>query len=227
MTTRKLLILAIILSLITAGCVYFYFYNLERSLDDRQYISVIVADKDIAENTKITADMLREKEIPQEYVHERTVLDSSEAVGSITKVPLTAGEIVFNTHFAKKDEPREGLSYMIPENKRAVSVSVSEVSAVSHLILPGDKVDVLVTLDAEGHTQTSYALQNKTVLSIGREMERKSGGSAEYSTVTLAVSPQEAPNLVLASDRGSIRLLMRSPVDERILDIPAVRVSDI
>lgn len=226
MISRKLLILALILCLITAGSVYFYLHNLERSFDDREYLSVIVAERDIPENTKISGDMLEEKEIPQEYVHEKTVLNSSEAVGSITKVPLAKGEFVLDTHFVTIDEPREGLSYMIPEDKRAVSVSVSEVSAVSHLILPGDKVDVVVTMDIENVTQTNYVLQNKTVLSIGREMERKSGVLEDYSTVTLAVRPENAPDLVLASERGSIRLVMRSPVDERVIDIPAVRLSD-
>ena len=74
-------------------------------------------------------------------------------------------------------------------------------------------------------TQTSLILQNIEVLAMARNMNSDET-QGEVNTVTLAVSPLEARKLIQASERGSIRLLLRSPIDEDSVSISAWRIED-
>lgn len=104
-----------------------------------------------------------------------------------------------------------GLSYNIPEDKRAVTVAVNEVIGVAGFIKPGDKVDVIATF-AFDPPQSTTILQNVTVLAIAQEMQSDAEQKAKLSTsVTFALSPSQAERLVLAESLGEIRLALRPP----------------
>ncbi len=140
------------------------------------------------------------------------------------------------------------LSYIIPEGKRAFAISASEIQNVGGLLLPGDYVDVVVLYDVEftgldGNLQTEDAflahtlLQNVEVLSVAiivadivpeaepsetgqrvRNSEARPDPAA--STITLALTPEDAQLMYLAEANGQIRLAMRSfgDAEERPID---------
>jgi len=236
MISKKLLVFAIILSLLTAGSVYYYLQNLEKSLNTTEYVNIFTASKDIPANTKITGEMFIKKQIPVEYAHNDSVIDIEKVKGKIIKVPLVAGEVILKSHLAG-EKGGDGLAYTVPVGKRAITISVSEVSAVANMVLPGDRVDIIVTLDMEEKkadqskekvTKNGFLLQKLEILAVGSRMERNSKVKAkEITTVTLAVSPEEAPRLALASERGTIRMLLRSPIDDEIKDLTPVRLQDL
>lgn len=236
MISKKLLAFAIILSLLTAGSVYYYLQNLEESFDTTEYVNVFAAVKDIPLDTKIAREMFTEKKVPVEYAHHNSVIDIVQVEGKIIKVPLVAGETLLKSHIAG-ERGEDGLAYTVPEGKRAIAVAVNEVSAVANMVLPGDRVDIIVTLDLEekkadgseqGITKNGFLLQNLEILAVGSRMKRSSNGKGnEISTVTLAVNPEDAPRLALASERGTIRMLLRSPVDDEIKDLAPVRLQDL
>lgn len=229
--SKKLFVLAVILSILVAGSVYLYLDHLQKTLDPRVYKEVVVAKENIPANTRVTLSMLEKKRLPSEYRHEEAVEDTSVVIGKITEVPIYKGEQVLKSRLVGTDSNRGGLSYRVPVGYRAVAVQVNEVSGVGYNLRPGDKVDVLATMDfkvgGQEITQTSIILQNIQVLALGRNLEKNGSSEKEIKTVTLAVGPLEARPLVLASERGSIRLLLRSPVDEKRESIPAMRVEDL
>ncbi|MNL37694.1 hypothetical protein D3C87_1598540 [compost metagenome] len=100
----------------------------------------------------------------------------------------------------------------IPKGKRAVTVKVDEVVGVAGFIQPNSIVDVIGTWDVEGTPHSKVILQQLQVLAVAQEAGKPDESKARVtSSVTLAVTPAEAEKIILSTERGSIRLAMRSP----------------
>jgi pilus assembly protein CpaB len=112
-----------------------------------------------------------------------------------------------------------GLAPTIPVGMRAVAVRVNDVAGVAGFVLPGMRVDVLVTgrpPNSDG-TITNTCLQNIPVLSAGQIMQADARGQAiQAPTVTLLVSPEQAETLTLANTEGHIQLVLRNSSDQTI-----------
>jgi pilus assembly protein CpaB len=112
-----------------------------------------------------------------------------------------------------------GLAPTIPVGMRAVSVRVNDVAGVAGFVLPGMRVDVLVTgkpPNGEGD-MTSTCLQNILVLSAGTTVQPDARGQAMPApTVTLLVDPEQAETLTLAGANGKIQLVLRNSSDQAI-----------
>jgi pilus assembly protein CpaB len=113
-----------------------------------------------------------------------------------------------------------GLAPIIPVGMRAVTVRVNEMVGVAGFVLPGLRVDVLVTgrpPDATSLMMTSTVLQNILVLSAGQTIQPDQRGNAiNAPTVTLLVSPDQAETLTLAGNEGRIQLVLRNGSDQNI-----------
>ncbi len=123
-----------------------------------------------------------------------------------------------------------GLAPVIPVGMRAVTVRVNDVVGVAGFVLPGMRVDVLVT----GHPPqsasmiTTTCLQNILVLSAGTTMQADSAGKAMPApTVTLLVNPSQAEILTLASSDGRIQLVLRNPSDQLIEKTPGTEITQL
>jgi pilus assembly protein CpaB len=116
-----------------------------------------------------------------------------------------------------------GLAPIIPVGMRAVSVRVSDVTSVAGFVLPGLRVDVLVTGQPPG-TQgmvTTTCLQNILVLSAGQSIQPDGNGKAiQTPTVTLLVNPEQAEILTLAGSEGRVQLVLRNSSDQEIKHTP-------
>jgi pilus assembly protein CpaB len=112
-----------------------------------------------------------------------------------------------------------GLAPIIPVGMRAVTVRVNDVSGVAGFVLPGMRVDVLVTgRPPEGNgTVTTTCLQNIMVLSAGTSIQADSRGQAiQAPTVTLLASPEQSEILTLANSEGHIQLVLRNASDQSV-----------
>jgi pilus assembly protein CpaB len=111
---------------------------------------------------------------------------------------------------------------------RAVSVRVSDVAGVAGFVLPGLRVDVLVTgrpPGAENGSVTTTCLQNILVLSAGQNIQPDARGQAiSTPTVTLLVSPEQAEVITLAGNEGRIQLVLRNSSDQEIAKTPGSQV---
>ena len=113
----------------------------------------------------------------------------------------------------------QGLAPIIPVGMRAVAVRVNDVAGVAGFVLPGMRVDVLVTgrpPESNG-TVTTTCLQNILVLSAGTTIQPDAKGQAiQAPTVTLLVSPDQAETMTLANSEGHIQLVLRNGSDQTI-----------
>ena len=110
-----------------------------------------------------------------------------------------------------------GLAPMIPEGYRAVAIAVNQVSGVSGFILPGSKVDVLLTATPQGTEErlTTTVLENITVLSTGHKQQANANGQPEnVPVVNMLLTPEDGELLTLATQEGRIQLVLRNPKDE-------------
>ena len=119
---------------------------------------------------------------------------------------------------------------LIPVGMRAVTVRVNEVSGVSGFILPGMRVDVLVTGRPPdgGSTVTTTVLQNIQVLSAGTLIQPDSRGQAiNAPTVSLLVTPEQAETMTLAGNEGRIQLILRNGSDQGVEKTPGRDLSEL
>jgi pilus assembly protein CpaB len=141
---------------------------------------------------------------------------AATVVGRGLITPVAMNEPLLATKLADK-EAGGGLSIVIPEGMRAVSVKVDEVIAVAGFVTPGTRVDVLVTMSPGIQQQTNVTrviLQNIQVLAAGQTVQRDLEGKPQTVTViTLLVTPEQAERLTLASNEGRIQLALRNTLD--------------
>jgi pilus assembly protein CpaB len=106
---------------------------------------------------------------------------------------------------------------LVRPTMRASSLEVNQVSGVSGFVLPGDRVDVLVTVDPRNPNEdavTRTVLQNTEVLAAGQKTEQQDNKPITVQAVTLLVSPDGAETLALALHEGKIHLVLRNPEDQ-------------
>jgi pilus assembly protein CpaB len=121
---------------------------------------------------------------------------------------------------------------IIPAGKRAMSVRVDEVVGVAGFVLPGTRVDILVTMDRTGGTQPEAAtrlfLQGIEVVSAGQSLERDPDGNpVEVAVVTLLVSPEQAEQLALSHSNGRLQLALRNPLDMDSVQTSGITASQV
>ena len=123
-----------------------------------------------------------------------------------------------------------GLAPTIPVGMRAVTVRVNDVTGIAGFVLPGMRVDVLVTghpPNAEGSV-TATALQNMLVLSAGTVMQPDARGQAMPSAnVTLLATPEQAETLTLANADTRIQLVLRNGSDQTIEKTPGREIAEL
>jgi pilus assembly protein CpaB len=128
-------------------------------------------------------------------------------------------------------EAGAGLPPTIPPGMRAMSVKVDEVIAVAGFVVPGTRVDVVVTVRrgaASGEPMSRTVLSNVLVLAAGTRYDQeqaKDGKPQKSSVVTVAVAPADAERMALASSEGKISLALRNPLDVAPTDTPGIRVT--
>lgn len=148
---------------------------------------------------------------------------SAEVIGRGLITPVSANEPLISAKLADM-ESGGGLPIVIPEGMRALSVRVDEVIGVAGFVLPGTRVDVLLTIAGSSDIPvTRIILQNIQTLASGQTITRDADGTPQtVSVVTLLVSPEQAERLTLASNEGRIQLALRNTLDMADVSTPGV-----
>lgn len=192
-------------------------------------VDVLVAAKDLAVGSKITNEDLKFAHIPQGSIPANAMRQKTDALERGVVLPISAGEFILPSKLAA-DKAGAGLPALIPTGMRAMSVRVNEVVSVAGFVLPGTRVDVLLTGNPTGASdqQTTTVLENVAVLATGQKLERNSAGDPENAAViTLLVSPDDAQKLTLASSQGKIQLSLRNPLDTKQQDLGIVNTNSL
>jgi len=149
--------------------------------------------------------------LPSGYI--RSVKD---AVGRGVITPVAENEPLLEAKVSTKDAGG-GLPIIIRDGMRAMSVRVDEVIGVAGFVLPGTRVDVMLTLDRSAsrpQATTKTLLQNVQILAAGQSVTRDKEGKPQTVTViTLLVSPDDAELLALAAKEGRLQLALRNTLD--------------
>jgi len=187
--------------------------------------SVVVAAADIPVGQKLTAKDMREiklpgADLPVGYYSNPAEIDGRGVIQSIGK-----GEFILPSKLAAPNAGA-GMPSLIPPGMRAVSVRVNEVVAVAGFVVPGTRVDILVsgTPKEANEPVITTLLENIEVLAAGQKLERAANGEPQsVPVITLLVSPDDAQKLTLASNEGHIQLSLRNPLDSNQEDVPILR----
>ena len=178
------------------------------------YRDVIVTATDLTFGVKLDRAMLRVVRYPKDAVPQGAYASMDSVVGQTTKVFMGAREPVTEIKLSSRGG---GLSMLVRPSMRAASLEVNQVSGVSGFVLPGDRVDVLVTVDPRNMNEdavTRTVLQNLEVLAAGQKTEQQDNKPITVQAVTLLVSPDGAETLALALHEGKVHLVLRNPEDQ-------------
>lgn len=190
--------------------------------NDANYRNVVVSATDLTFGVKLDKPMLRMVRYPKESVPEGAFANMDSVVGQTTKVFMSAREPVTAIKLSSRGG---GLSMLVKPNMRAASLEVNQVSGVSGFVLPGDRVDVLTTIEPRSSIEdavTRTVLQNVEVLASGQKTEQQDNKPITVQSVTILVDPQGAETLALAMHEGKIHLVLRNPEDQAVSDVNAL-----
>ncbi|OGW15637.1 MAG: Flp pilus assembly protein CpaB [Nitrospinae bacterium RIFCSPLOWO2_12_FULL_45_22] len=230
-----LLMVAVVLA---AGATYLSIKWLQRqaALQKRPGLTnrVVVAEVDLVIGSKLTPNLIKAVPWPRESIPKESFNDPGQLTDRVVKTTLYAGEPVLEMKLAPKGMTG-GLSAVISEDKRALTVKVSEISGVAGFTLPGRKVDILVTIEDEQKKEpiTKMILQNMKVLAVDQSVDQSGDKPVVVNAVTMEVTPAETEILAMAEGEGRIGLALRNEVDQKFVPtkgvhksglIPAIRV---
>ncbi len=152
---KKVVIFALIAALAAGTMLYLYLDKLEQTKEiPLVYEDVLVAARDIPAFSEITVDMVVVKQVLQGSSHPRAARASDEAVGFVTEGLIVEGEEILPAKLKQQGQEESGLSYLVPQGMRALTVAVDEISGVAGFLQRGDYVDVIA------YTTTSYSLED-------------------------------------------------------------------
>lgn len=215
----RLFLLPAAIGLAVTALVYRYVDGARPHAAPPALVDVVIAKTAVPSRMALTKEMLATRQIPEAYLGKGELTSLADAIGQVTTVPLAEGESVLRSKLASGDG-NTGLAFRVPPGRRAITIKVTEVSGVGGFPEPGDLVDVLATFAKEvgGIDKTRLVLEAGPVLAAGPRTDAR--GSLKdvkpLTSLTLAVTPDEAVRLTLAEERGSLRVLLRPAKPEKL-----------
>jgi pilus assembly protein CpaB len=180
---------------------------------------VAVAKVPIPIGTKITTDQVMVVAFPQEATPDGSFESAEKLSGRVAVTNINPREPITEVRLAPEGTAG-GLSAVIPEGYRAMTVKVDDVVGISGFIMPGTLVDVVVVIDPGDRGSqdpiSKIVLQNIKVLANGQNIDKPESEREANSVkaVTLQVTPEQAEKLALASTEGKLQLVMRNSIDQ-------------
>ncbi len=205
--------------------------------DSPETVSIVVATADVPRFTTISTDMVVMHPYPKELVPSGALKSVEEALDRVVYVPLLKDEPVIDSKLAAKGLGR-GMAAGIPDGMQAYTIPTPTVSAgVAGFILPGNKVDVLLTVTGNGDKQdptgggsTTPLLQSVEILAVDQRVDAPAENKVnpnELRSVTLLVTPKQAAMLALGQSKGVLHLSLRNPNDRKPVRGGVVTMDDI
>jgi len=176
---------------------------------------VVVAARALPLGTVVSRDAIKLRDVPERLFPAGAFSRIEDVVDRPVTSNIQPDEPVLKARVAARGSG-VGLAPLIPSGMRAISVRVNDVVGVAGFVLPGMRVDVLITGQPSNHpeTVTRTALQNILVLSAGQTIQTDGKSAISTPVVTLLVSPDDAEALTLANNEGRIQLVLRNSSDE-------------
>jgi pilus assembly protein CpaB len=182
---------------------------------------IVVAKSDIDIGQRLTPALFIVVDWPTASVPKGAFTEPQPLNGRVLRSSLLAGEPVSEAKLAPAGT-LGGLSALITEGKRAITVRVNDVIGVAGFALPGNYVDIIVSTEtapdsnapqARAHSISKIVLERILVLAVAQEVGRDETKPKVVNAVTLEVTPEQAEKLDLARNVGTLSLALRNQID--------------
>lgn len=180
---------------------------------------VAVAATEISLGQRISPELVKLVDWPSGSIPPGSVDDPAKLNGRVVRNGLQPGEPILEAKLAPQGT-QGGLSAVIGEGRRAITVRVNDVIGVAGFALPGNYVDIIVNTqkDAERNSNrdqniSKIVLERILVLAVAQEVSRDETKPKVVNAVTLEVTPEQAEKIDLARSVGSLSLVLRNQID--------------
>jgi len=179
---------------------------------------IVVAATDIELGARLNSQMLKTVDWPSGSIPPGAFTTLEPLQDRVVKTSVLRGEPILETKLAPLGT-KGGLSAVIPEGKRAMTVRVNDVIGVAGFALPGNYVDIVVNTQIEGDGRgnnkqiSKIVLEQILVLAVAQEANRDETKPRVVNAVTLELTPDQAEKLDLARSVGTLSLVLRNQMD--------------
>lgn len=226
---RRFLFLALILAALSAVLVY---AALSQSGGDgggsAGDVPVVVAKSAIAPGTRITAEMVEVRQLPDSAVGFQSLSTTEDVIGQVARYPIAAGEQVLLSKIVDTSVAgNDAIAYVLEAGKRGMSINFEEVTGAGGLVLPGDRVDLIwvpfkgapgfilmtdIEVTAVSQTIVEVAPSAPGLVEEGQEQAGQAPGertrtseadpNPEAISATLMVTPEQSATLLCAENHA-------------------------
>jgi pilus assembly protein CpaB len=195
--------------------------------------TLVVASKALRFGNELSESALREMPWPADAIPVGGYRSIHEMIGQGKRVVLTAieaNEPVLASKITGQGQ-RATLSAVLGEGRKAMTIRVNDIDGVAGFVLPGDRVDVMLSRQIDkGNATNDVVLKNVKVLAIDQLADERTDKPSVVKAVTLEVDISGAQKLALASQIGTLGLALRKagdsePTASRLITITDLGVS--
>ncbi|MCX5781187.1 MAG: Flp pilus assembly protein CpaB [Elusimicrobia bacterium] len=248
---KKQLLIAVLLGVIAAMFTGLYLVSVESTYRiSAQKVKVLISKQYINQGAFIDETMVQETLVPKEYIQPKALQSIKDLRTSdgrylfMAVAPIEQGEQIITTKLSMLGI-ETGISAVIPTAQRAITIPLDS-RVVNGIIKPGNRVDIIGIFEYQDKSSEQQQialtlLQNVLVLSVGdsvlgsvipkaekgKEMISNEQSVSDSISVSFSVNSQEGELLALASEKGTIKLLLRGAGDETIINVKGAKMADI
>ena len=191
--------------------------------------SIVVASKPLRFGDELTSAALREMPWPENALPAGAFGKIADLTSAkrVVLMPIDTNEAVLAAKITGPGQ-RATLSAMLSDGMKAVTIRVNDVEGVAGFVLPGERVDVVLTRAGEKNNAINdVVLQNVRVLAIDQLADQRADKPAVVKAVTLEVDPTDGQKVALAATVGTLSLLLRKAGDVVSADTRRVTTRDL
>lgn len=224
------IILAVVFGLAATYGTYLYLEQMKKTYkSSSKFVTVAIAKEKIPGRQKVTEQMVEFKDIPSNYVNPDAITDKKQVINQVANSDVFPGEQILRSNIISSNDPSGEVAMMIEPGRRAATLAVDPVAGVSGVLKAGDRIDAVVVVDLPDQNKTTIAstfIQNIRILSVSHGLGNDgNNGTPSSQLITLSLSPAEAQQLALATAKGNVRLLLRTPGDQTVTAVPSSQIN--
>jgi len=225
---RRLLIVVASASVIGLVTAFFVYQNITQRVAaySQPTEDIVVAAVNMTVGEAITSRHVRLTSWPRQAVPQGALRSLNESEAQVVRNSIVVGEPLLTSKLIDPESAARGglLPMLVPEGLRGVTIKVDEAVQETGFVQPNSRVDVVASLRSEGGLDhvAKMILQNVQVLAAGQTVEMRENKPVKVTTVTLALTPEQAERLALAQSetRGKLMLATRNIRDARLVPTP-------
>ncbi len=217
----------VLLGMVSAYLIWRYLTQLD-AMRKENWRQVVVAIADIKPHTIIARNMITLTLYPSENIAKDAVTDIRAVEGRVARDSIKPQDQIRTSDLVPQGHFLD-LSDEIAPGKRAITIGANEVNSVGNTIMPGNRVDVLVSYHDPiiNHEVTVPVLQNVRVLAVDKGVTQPADGRGASTSMTLEIPPEEGVLLTVADRTGALRVMLRTAGDDQVITTGPTSPEDI